>query len=98
MKTLVELGVEPCVGMIIQSPTHGKLLHHIVEIEKGIWVRSINSNGTSARNWLDHVRNNWFFVGYCKLRYKDLFNCNDVEYDKVVKAKKLIKQIEELWK
>lgn len=98
MKTLVELGVEPCVGMIVQSPTHGKLLHHIIEIENCVWVRSINSNGTSARNWLDHVRINWFFVGYSKLRYKDLFNCNDVEYDKGVKAKKLIKQIEELWK
>lgn len=101
MKTLVELGVEPCVGMIIQSPTHGKLLHHIIEIETeryGVFVNSINERGTSARNWLDHVKNNWFFVGYCKLRYKDLFNCNDVEYDKVVKAKKLIKQIEELWK
>ena len=41
MKTLVELGVEPCVGMVIQSPTHGRLLHHITEIENSIWVRSI---------------------------------------------------------
>lgn len=97
MKTLVELGAEPCVGMVIQSPTHGKLLHHIVEIDKGNWVRSINSNGTSAINYLNHVKNNWFFVGYCKLRYKDLFNCDDIDHDKVVKAKKLIKQIEELW-
>ena len=97
MKTLVELGVEPCVGMVIQSPTHGKLLHHIIEIEKGNRIKSINSNGTTAENWFDHIKNNWFFVGYCKLRYKDLFNCDDVDYDKVVKAKKLIKQIEELW-
>jgi hypothetical protein len=101
MKTLVELGVEPCVGMIVQSPTHGRLLHHIIEIETGrygVWVKSINERGTSARNFFTHVKNNWFFVGYSKTPYKSLFDSSDIGYNKINEAKKLIKQIEELWK
>lgn len=101
MKTLVEIGVEPCVGMVVQSPTHGRLLHHIIEVETGrwgVWVRSINERGTHAKNYYTHVKNNWFFVGYSRTRMKDLFNCSDISIDKVAEAKKLIKQIEDLWK
>lgn len=101
MKTLVEVGVEPCVGMIIQSPTHKRLKHHIIEIEewKGWhYVISINENGYYSRKWIKDIVNSWFFVGYSKTPFKSLFEVSDFGGEKLNETKKLIKQIEDLWK
>lgn len=101
MKTLVEVGVEPCVGMIIQSPTHKRLKHYIIEIEerRGFhYVISVNENGFYSRKGIKDIVNSWFFVGYSKTSFKSLFEVSDFGCEKLNETKKLIKQIEDLWK
>lgn len=100
MKTLIELGVEPKIGMIIMSRSRN-LKHQIVDIFKidnDLYCSTVNENGSRSARPYDEIKNNWLFIGMCKTKFKQLFEVSDIGYEKIIEAKKLIKQIEDLWK
>lgn len=108
MKTLLEVKIEPCVGMVCLA-LKGRYKHHVIEIlgdkdrpyrpwscsNKGIWVHTICETGSGA--WIDYDRfvSNYSFVCMSNYRLDDLFNPVDFKIDRLAKVKELMKQIEE---
>lgn len=111
MKTLLQVDIEPCVGMVCLA-LKGRYKHHIIEILGNkdrshrpwgckpccVWIHTICETGTSA--WIDYDRfvNNYSFVCMSNYRLDDLFNPSDFKIDRLSKVKDLIKQIEDIIK
>lgn len=101
MKTLIELGIEPRVGMVVQNVS-SNLKHNIIYIgidyHKNCYIETINEYGSRNRIPKDIFTNRYLFIGFSKQSLKDLFSTDEIEYNRIVEAKKLIGQLENLWK
>lgn len=106
MKTLIEVSIEPRVGMVVQ-PLKGRYKHHILEFgdkfthyEKGkaIYskhVHTINEQGSGTWVEYNHFLNNYSFVTMSNYRLIDLFRSTDFDISRISKVKELMKQIED---
>ena len=109
MKTLIQVNIEPRVGMVVEA-LKGRYKHHIIEFgnrfdhyENGRAVYSkhvhtINEAGSGAWIEYNHFINNYGFVTMSNYRIGDLFKATEVDIGRISKVKDLMKQIEDCLK
>ena len=105
MKTLIEVKIEPCVGMVVRS-LKGRYKHHVVEFSNRFdhyengravyskYVHAINEQGSGTWVEYNHFINNYCFVTMSNYRLSDLFSSTDFDVGRISKIKELMKQIE----
>lgn len=111
MKTLIEINIEPKVGMIVES-LKGRYKHHIIDFGlrflnydkhtgKAVYgkhVHTICETGSGAWVEYNHFINNYGFVGMSESRLKDLFAPSNLKLERIDEVKKMISKMEELLK
>lgn len=110
MKTLIDLNIEPSVGMVVR-PLKGRLKHHIIEFDNRFFcydknnkpvykkhAHTINEQGSGVWVEYEHLVNNYVFVTMSNYRLRDLFNSTDFDIGRISKVKDLMKKIEECLK
>lgn len=109
MKTLIQVNIEPRVGMVVEA-LKGRYKHHIIgfgdrfdHYENGRavytkYVNTINENGSMT--WVEYNRfvNNYGFVTMSNYRLEDLFKSTEFDIGRISKVKDLMKQIEDCLK
>lgn len=101
MKTLIELGIEPKIGMVTQNIS-SNLKHNIIGIETNYrgnrYVRSVSERGNQSCVPIERFVDRYLFIGFSKQTLQDLFTTDEIEYNRIIEAKKLMAQLENLWK
>ncbi len=110
MKTLIQVNIEPRIGMVVVA-LKGKYKHHIIGFgdryigrdcflkpKYGKHVNTINENGSMAWIEYNHFINNYGFVTMSDYRLKDLFTPTEFDIGRISKVKDLMKQIEDCLK
>ena len=111
MKTLIQVNIEPRVGMVVEA-LKGRYKHHIIgfgdrflgwyDVNKkpkyGKHVNTINEHGSMSWIEYDHFINNYGFVTMSNYRLGDLFKSTDFDIGRISKVKDLMKQIEDCLK
>lgn len=101
MKTLIELGIEPKIGMVTQNIS-SNMKHNIIDIQTDYrgytYVYTVSENGCRSCIPKKIFVDRYLFVGFSKQSLKDLFATDEIEYNRIVEAKKLMAQLENLWK
>lgn len=101
MKTLIELGIEPKVGMVTQNVS-SNLKHNIISINTdyrgNTYITTVSEYGSKSCISKERFIDRYLFVGFSKQSLQDLFTTDELEYDRIIEAKKLIGQLENLWK
>lgn len=107
MKTLIQVNIEPKVGMIVEA-LKGRYKHHIIEFGlrffkydkngKAIYskfVHTVNEKGSTT--WVEYNQfiNNYRYVGIADITYKDLFNTSRLSIKKMDEIENLVKKLEE---
>lgn len=111
MKTLIQVNIEPKVGMIVES-LKGRYKHHIIGFGSrfinwdkktckavyGKHVHTICETGSGA--WIEYnlFINNYGFVGMSESRLGDLFSPTNLKLERISEVKNMISKIEELMK
>ena len=107
MKTLIQLDIEPRVGMVVEA-LKGRYKHHIIEFGDRFWnydkvthkpiyrthVHTICETGTTSWIEYNHFINNYGFVTMSNYRLYDLFRQTEFDVGQISKVKELMKQIE----
>lgn len=110
MKTLIQVNIEPRVGMVVEA-LKGRYKHHIIEFgdrffgydlqRKPVYlkhVHTINEQGSGAWIEYNHFINNYGFVTMSNYRLGDLFKSTEFDIGRISKVKDLMKQIEDCLK
>lgn len=109
MKTLIQMSIEPRVGMVVEA-LKGRYKHHIIEFGnrfdhyqngKAVYskhVHTINENGSGTWIAYNHFMSNYGFVTMSNYRLGDLFNSTEFDIDQISKVKELMKRIEDCLK
>lgn len=111
MKTLIQVNIEPRVGMVVEA-LKGRYKHHIIEFgnrfdhydkitHKPIYrkhVHTINEKGSSSWIEYNYFINNYGFVTMSNYRLEDLFKSTEFNIGRISKIKELMKQIEDCLK
>ena len=110
MKTLIQVNVEPRVGLIVEA-LKGRYKHHIIEFgnrfleydknNKPVYVKHVHTiNEKGSTSWIEynHFINNYGLVSMSNFRFQDLFKKNDFNIDRISKIKKLMSEIEDCLK
>lgn len=107
MKTLVQMNVEPKIGMIVEA-LKGRYKHHIIEFGsrflmydkngKSIYAKFVHTvNEKGSTSWIEYNNfiNNYGYVGISDVSYKDLFNKSRLSIKKMDEIENLVKKLEE---
>lgn len=73
MKTLIELGIEPKVGMVTQNIS-SNLRHNIIDIytnSTGIWIISVSERGSRRIIQKERFIDRHIFIGFSKQSFED---------------------------
>ena len=109
MKTLVDLDIQPEVGMIVYS-LKGRYKHHIIEFgnrfdhydnNKAVYCKYVHTIGEKgSTSWIEynHFVSNYSYVGMCINRLSDLFKDSSKYTDKVTQIDRMINDIKEALK
>lgn len=109
MKTLIQVNIEPRVGMVVEA-LKGRYKHHITEFRDRVshygngkaiyskYVHTINEQGTGAWIEYNHFISNYGFVTMSNYRLEDLFESTKFDIGRISKVKDLMKQIEDCLK
>lgn len=109
MKTLIEVNIEPRVGMVVR-PLKGRYKHHVFEFgnrfdhyENGraVYLKHVHTiceTGSGAWVKYDHFISNYCFVTMSNYRLSDLFSSTEFDIGRISKIKELMKQIEDCLK
>lgn len=109
MKTLIEINIEPRVGMVTEA-LKGRYKHHIIEFgnrfdhyENGRavyskYVHTISETGSGVWIKYEHFISNYCFVTMSNYRLSDLFSSTEFDIGRINKIKELMKQIEDCLK
>lgn len=110
MKTLIQVSIEPRVGMVVEA-LKGRYKHHIIEFgdrfngydcyrkpKYAKYVHTINEHGSGLWIEYNHFVNNYGFVTMSDYRLTDLFKPTGFDISRLSKVKDLMKQIEDCLK
>ena len=111
MKTLIQVNIEPRVGMVVEA-LKGRYKHHIIEFGDRFWnydkvthkpiyrkhVHTINESGSGSWIEYNHFISNYGFVTMSNYRLGDLFKSTEFDIGRISKVKELMKQIEDCLK
>ena len=110
MKTLIQVNIEPRVGMVVEA-LKGRYKHHIIGFgnrffgydlqRKAVYVKHVNTiNEHGSMSWIEynHFISNYGFVTMSNYRLEDLFKSTEFDIGRISKVKDLMKQIEDCLK